>query len=376
VLKKLADALLVTAFLAVLCLPLADSLFSLDPAPPTTERRQLAQWPAFSLSVDYMRELWNSLADYGDFFGFRNTLIRWHNRLELSLWKKQILTGGDVLLGREGWLFLGWPESVDDWRNAFPLSEAELEAMRRTIEARRDRLEEQGCQYLLVIVPNKATVYPEYYPSGFQKLRSDSRLDQIVRFMLANSDVSLLDLRPALIEAKEIGELYYHTDTHWNSLGALVGFREMMDLLEEKVPDLPVPDLDNYVREEIQRAGDLARMLSLSDVLEESTSVLLSRGKAPVRTVRDGLGINPDGGYLYAVERDVASKLPHAVVLGDSFAQTLARFTPACFTRTVFVHGLRVEDFAFELIAQEQPDVVIQEAVERYAERALTERRQ
>ena len=71
-----ADLLVVVVFLAILWLPLADSLFSLDPAQKTTENRELAHFPSLSLSFDYIKELWRSARHYGDFFGFRNSLVR------------------------------------------------------------------------------------------------------------------------------------------------------------------------------------------------------------------------------------------------------------------------------------------------------------
>jgi len=359
-----ADLLVVAVFLAILWLPLADSLFLLDPAPKTTENRELTHFPSFSLSFNYIEKLWRSARHYGDFFGFRNSLVRWHNRLELDLWGKKLLTG-QVVRGNVGWLYLGWPEALVTWRNADLGTDMDLAAFKTTLEERRDWLLGQGIQYLFVVVPDKETVYPEFYPEGFEKLAIESRLDRLVSFLNRESDVHVLDLRTALLDAKGIGRVYYRTDTHWNDLGALVGTREIALALAAALPGISIPCLDDYEPVKSTYAGDLARMLSLSDILRED--VFRLRRLVPISAIvsREGLGANPQNGFLFAVDREDASGLPRAVVVGDSFAEGLTQFAPVCFRRTVFVYSPTFEAFASQLVAQERPDVVVQLIVER-----------
>jgi hypothetical protein len=359
-----ADLLVVVVFLAILWLPLADSLFSLDPAQKTTENRELAHFPSFSISFSYIKELWRSARHYGDFFGFRNSIVRWHNRLELDLWGKKLLIG-QVVRGNAGWLYLGWPEALVTWRNADLCTDTDLATFKTTLEERRDWLLGQGIQFLFVVVPDKETIYPEFYPEGFEKLASKSRLDQLVSFLNRESDVHVLDLRGALLGTKGIGQLYYRTDTHWNDLGALVGTREIALALATALPSISIPRLDDYEPEKSTYAGDLARMLSLSDIFRED--VFRLRRLVPISAIvsREGLGTNPQDGFLFAVDREDASGLPRAVVVGDSFAEGLAQFASVCFGRAVFVYSPTFEAFAAQLVAQEKPDVVVHLIVER-----------
>ena len=55
--------------------------------------------------------------------------------------------------------------------------------------ARRDWLAERGIKYLVVVAPNKNTVYPEMLPGGFEKATDDSQLDQLLRYIKKNSIV-------------------------------------------------------------------------------------------------------------------------------------------------------------------------------------------
>jgi hypothetical protein len=48
-----------------------------------------------------------------------------------------------------------------------------------------------------VIVPNKATVYPEYLPDALTPPATPTDLDRLMRDRRAHSDVAVLDLRAA-----------------------------------------------------------------------------------------------------------------------------------------------------------------------------------
>ena len=72
-----------------------------------------------------------------------------------------------VIVGRENWLFIGHEtERVDELRyflGCNPLGEAALEQWLQVLTERQRWLEQRGIGYLLVIAPNKSTVYPENY---------------------------------------------------------------------------------------------------------------------------------------------------------------------------------------------------------------------
>ena len=83
--------------------------------------------------------------------------------------------------------------------------------------------------------------------------------------VVMHSDVKVLDLRPALIQGKAREQVYFKTDSHWNYLGATIGYDALIDAVKAQVPSVPavaasrppyVPGVDYY-------AGDLGRMMGL-----------------------------------------------------------------------------------------------------------------
>src|SRR5262249_28073941 len=135
---------------------------------------------------------------------------------QIALFKEHVAR--DVVLGRDGWLFYS-----GEGAGAEPFSgptgsftQQELIGYQRLLEQRRDWLAQRGVGYLFVVAPNKQSIYPEYLPPGCNLGPSQHRLDQFLAHMQQHSTVAVVDLRPALREAKRLAPTYFKTDTHWN----------------------------------------------------------------------------------------------------------------------------------------------------------------
>ena len=89
-----------------------------------------------------------------------------------------------------------------------------------------------------MIPPIKSTIYPELMPRGYNRLNNASLVDQFMAHMKANSNLTIIDLRGPLMDEKARHQIYYRTDTHWNNRGAYVGYREIMNVLCQWLPQL------------------------------------------------------------------------------------------------------------------------------------------
>src|SRR6267142_3240422 len=83
---RCTNILLVAIFMALLWLPMFDTLFGFDHSPAFNEKRLLAQYPQFKPGFDGLKKYFRGLeAYYNDHFGFRNQLIHWHIQLRMAL---------------------------------------------------------------------------------------------------------------------------------------------------------------------------------------------------------------------------------------------------------------------------------------------------
>jgi hypothetical protein len=238
------------------------------------------------------------------------------------------------------------------------------------LERRRDWLAGQGCDYLLVIVPEKSTIYPELMPANVPRFGQKTRLDQLVAYVEDNSDLQILDLREALLLGRSQRETYYRTDTHWNGWGAFIASERILLRLAERHPGIrPYAETDYWFREQERSGGDLARLLALGDVLTDQRILAVLR--VPTRAGEAPTGVAPEPnlgpwGQPQAWESSLEDA-PTVVVFSDSFGAALVPFLSEHFRRSLYLVRFGVDE---TVILRERPDIVVQELAERELQRA------
>jgi len=294
-------------------------------------------------------------AYYADYFHWRDWLIRASYSLRLNLLHESVFS--DVLLGEDGWMFYTGEGNMDDYQCARTFTPQQVQAVRANLEGIYADLAQRGIRFLVVIAPNKESIYPEFVPASVQRTAGDSRLDVWLAGM-QGSPVQVLDLRPAMWAGKAQNQVYYRTDTHWNTYGAYLAYLEMLKPLQADFPKMQPLAPEQFDQVEQQVSGDLARMLFTRPLIKEISLELLPRQRWQAQS------ISLDDNTM--VTEIPGSDLPRAVVFRDSFFNSLTQYVSENFSRVVYRSDSQVD---FDLIDQEQPDVVILEVAERYLDR-------
>lgn len=364
---NLVNTLLAILFSISISLPAMQKLitgkFANQPPTETWENRNLAELPNWEWSIPAIAAFPQRFeAYYNDRFGFRTTLIRWHNWVKL---RGLGVSGSEkVIIGKEGWLFYAHPYIIDEIRTKKSFTRDELQHWEQVLEQRRDWLAKQGIHYLFVIAPNKHTIYPEYLPDSLQRVEKESRLDQLITYLKDNSELAILDLRSPLLNAKKRDRIYHRTDSHWNKPGVFSAYQEIIKFLAVWFPELTAVPRSAFDTEVIYReGGDLANMLGLKDILQEEVLKFSPRFSPLARQVEPEIekaNLPRDRQPFASAIADAT--LPRAVMFHDSFALNLAPLLSEHFQRIIFLNQY---EFDAKIIQQERPDVVIQEMVER-----------
>jgi len=361
-------------FVAAIVAPVASQLLRVTPKVALQEDppRPLPD-PAASLNdlfqfFKILRRDW-----LGQTFGLRPLLVRWGNILDV-LWLHSSTPWGPVLAGKDGWLYLArerpYLNVMDDYRVTAKLTPQEVETWVAVFTARRDWLAKRGIPYMVVVVPNKANVYPEFIPGRFNRIHRHTKLDQMLA-ALTDAGVDAVDLRPAVLEAKNHGPGYYRTDSHWTPLGAFFGYARVVDRLKKYFPAMQPAPLENFtLTAKPGLQSGLPRMLALDGFYHEDEMFLTP--KIPFRAKEvAGENVLLNQYQPLAVFEVSDPALPRAVIFRDSFAQGMADFLKEHFSRTCLVWPYptdagRVREFDTETILKEKPDIVIDQFVERY----------
>ena len=358
--RGLLKRMLAFLFIAALLIPAVGAWRNWDPSGESHENRRLATRPSLPRNfkeATLYSDRW--LNFYRDHFGFRNTLIRGVALTRFHGFGAD--TDGRVLVGRDGWLFLradGDPNFIAS-RGLNPFTEDDLDAWQHVLEQRSAWLAARGIPLLIVIPPDKETVYPEYLPAEISPIRPPSRLDQLVEHLRrTHSPVHFLDLRAALMAAKSSGRLYFKTDTHWNDLGAYAAYRAIMQSVKELLPkwNIVTQPLSNFVPGKAPVIeGDLARMMDMSDQYPDEW-LSLTR-KVPFNVPPGAM--DPKG---IAVTDMHDPTLPRLVFYHDSFAIALAPMIGPNFDHVLWSFTYEIDP---KTIEREKPDLVIDEFLER-----------
>ena len=375
--RGIADRALIAAFVLSLMVP-ALVMLAARAGRPIQARVTTEPAPAFGPGLKKMIGYpWAYCAWFRDHFGLRRCLIRWHARMQMGVFN--VSSSKEVIVGKNGWLYYSGDNGteIDEYRCVNPFTEAELERARQALEARQTWLARRGIQFVFMVAPDKAEVCSEHLPQWLKRVGTQSRLDQLISYLRAHSTINVLDVRPALLAAKERRPVFYKTDTHWNEFGAFIAYQQLAQKLRASFPEYKPESLADYDLVEADRpGGDLARLLGMQDQIQEKVVRLCPLKPRQAQWLQQP--VNSEG-------RDVrfesitsscckSGEVPRAVVFRDSFAVALLEFLGEHVGHMTSVWSTV---FDLELIEREKPNVVIFELVQRRlrSKGALTETR-
>lgn len=343
---------MITALLVICLFPVWGRLLPGSGGSVTEENRVLSPFPGSETPLSQ----WPAALErwFEDRLAFRREAISFAFHFNLA----DITQAAE---GTDGWMYYLGDGSKDDMLRRAVLSLSEQDTLQAAQAETAARLAKAGAVYLVLICPDKQTIYPEYLPRTFQNVSGASRLDQLLPLLKAVPGVNVVDTREALLSAKGAKPLYFRTDTHWNDLGAWIACRASFPLLSKLLPAFrAVRDEEVSIGESTPAgSGDLARMLQKEGSPDYNVEVALSGFSGSSRTVPDS-GTGNRVTVVY--ENPDHPELPRAVMFIDSFGDRLRPFLPACFSRMVIVWSDHVR---MDIVEEEHPDIVIQEYVER-----------
>jgi hypothetical protein len=340
----------------------------------SAEKRRLSEPPEIKFDWQHIQKFFPEFeAFFNDHFGYREAFIRGYNRILHKYFNKSPVP--DVLFGKNGWLFLTKNRIIEDFLGFQPLSAEELKVIGENIRNKQNWLASKGIRYLFVVVPGKQTVYPEYLPDYISSRRGRSQLDQVADYLEDQPDLNFLDLRPALLKAKNRHRIYHKTDSHWNMRGAYAGYQKIMEELQRLFPQLNLAVKDyRETGTRAEKGGDLAVMIKKEESMREITPVFEIN---PQCSKLNKIKINnwdTSGVLEKAFYTECPTGQLKAIIFRDSFTILLVPFITDHFKKAIFLWKYYDQKIVEELLPDFRPDIVIEEMGERRLFRDATEK--
>ena len=351
--REYSSMVYAVAFVLLLALPLLFLPF-FDDSERSSEKRVPVAFPSPSNDFgDFPRgfEKW-----FEDHFGFRSAMIRFYrqSRFELGL----LDSVNNVVRGKDNWLYYsgdGRGDTIQAYTGANGFSESELDRLQLYFETWGKWLEGQGVTFLVLVAPDKVSLYPEFLPSRIEKSPYGTRVEGFLERM-SKSDFPIVFPLDELIEAK-IGEsqLYYKLDTHWNAKGAFVAYSALARELPESVR---LFEADIEFNSSVRSGGDLTNLLGIkSDWEDVAYTILLNQGDWATDVSNSDFAEN----RIHRFSGNDPT-LPTALVFHDSFMEPMKSMLARHFSESIFSPDKALNR---DLILELQPNFVIVESTER-----------
>lgn len=339
-------------------------VLKLDRLPQHTENRKLAEIPSLKFDIEILRKYPINLKNYfNDHFCFRNTFVKMNFLIRHNIFHES--PSRLVLLGKNGWYFLTDDRAIEDYRGITHFEEETLQGLAKSYENKREYLLKKGIRYILVLAPNKETIYGEWMPDYLFKIRNRSGLDEVTEYIKKNTSVDIIDLRITLFENKMREQLYLKTSSHWNEYAAFLAYREIMKPVSQWFPEAKADSLEEFTikREEI-RGSELTEMMGGADFFREQNVLLVPKKPRKARKV----DFHPSGTYKdpFAMELE-STYLPRVVVFRDCFFDNVIPYISEHTQYTKYYWQSWNPDTPIEdIINTVRPDIVIEEKIERF----------
>lgn len=351
--KKLP--LLVPGFALIILFVFLNSIYTIIPDKESHENRNMATVPI--PSVNNLFDFPDLLVQYtNDHFAFRNHLFSTHAYLRAKLLHGSALPN-DVIVGKNGWLFKNNPLAIQDMRRLSSLPEYSMQQMINVLNERIQWLQARGIKYYIVVPPHPERIYREFYPDRYAVVPNfgHDRLDYYKRYLKEHLRFDLIDPTDSLMKYKQLQDVFYSTDTHWNLFGAWVAYRTLMEHIKRDFPCLQPIELNQLtMTTSFNQRGDLAAMLGLENRMTRKEITMQLKDTSSTLTQSTTSDI-----VLRCINNEVIDRCGlKAMVFRDSYANYLLPYLNKHFKTCTYVWTY---NFMHEMIEEEKPDVVILE---------------
>ncbi|ABZ94455.1 Conserved hypothetical protein [Leptospira biflexa serovar Patoc strain 'Patoc 1 (Ames)'] len=247
-----------------------------------------------------------------------------------------------VVRGLEDWLYIFWGQSPNGRDYSFKKKEFEIHKI--GVEKLRQFCTHKGIKFYSAVVPEKFNIYPEYLkPDDFSTIKRDKYFK--IHEEYRKSKNPTIFFHEELFLTKPLRNVYYKTDTHWNSNGAFIASKKVISIIKQDFPNLSELRESDFDLVQVQSKGkDLGDFLSLGDYLK-------------------------DDEFLYISKKNEKGKVAdlHIVVIHDSYFYPMHTFFNQRFTKVDAFNFVQNENMdPLVNILNSKPDIVLFITLERH----------
>lgn len=365
--------ILIAIFFIIIFIPCLQTIVGDKTLISVAEKRSLAEFPSIPENFSQVQGFFPGLDQYlDDHFGFREWMVyRYQREVRKRFDDASNIT--EVIKGTNNWYFFTGNKMLEDFTGRNLRSDDELREWFRSYRDKKKWLEDRKIRYLLVVPPNKMSIYNEFVGEPWVNNQGISRLTQI-KNQLSDADSStLLDLAPALRQMNHLETLYFKSDTHWTPYGAFLAYQVIAETIESMFPDIQfkrdfsiTPIIKRRCEMKKDNCGELTDMLLDYESFNESFKKVEKFPKCAKRVpFHFNLSNLQEGHKEFYFQTNCQHGTLRAVVFRDSFLRDLEPYLSENFREVIYLWKDYDQDNIEEILSTFNPDIIIEEKVER-----------
>lgn len=372
--NRIFSIISISIFILVIAMPLI--FINKDPNKISiVENKKLATFPKLysvdgNLNTSFISEFENYISEN---IGFKQEAVVADIALEYKLFNK--IKVPNYIMGKDENLFYtSGGAGIDTYQGKNLLSEDRLYKLGQAYSNMQSYFESTGSVFYMMTIPDKEAIYPEYFPDEIKRFSSKTRIDLLVDYMKANTNVNVFNVKQALYDNKSKDMLYYknYDCTHWNMNGAFVGYTEIMKQVKQSFPDINFfikDDFDISTKETKGAMGRLRTFKSINDAMSLEDTIYnyyLKDGYHAklISDVPECITVEANDNFFHYVNKDNSS-MPKIFIIGDSYLYSfLLPILAESFSELYFTNFTTPQEI-MDLQNYINADVVLYEFVER-----------
>jgi|GEM_PF-309662 len=328
------------------------------------ENRTLASKPIFmSTNINEYPKKYEEY--FNDYLPFRNELVKLKNLNDIFVFKNII--SDIVLLGKAKWLFTKEVNLTEKYIGIekYNFTEKELEKAKNNLIHFRDELKKKNIDFIFMVCPDKQSIYFEYMPDYIKRKPTKNDTDIFVEYIKNNTDIKVVYPKEKLLKYKDKYQLYYKYDTHWNNLGAYIGYSELMKSLNIYVDNIDNVNIKSLSANErfnfggIYNYNDMANMFSLGKIKYYNDDKTYIISNYIIKNYETNYYISSEN---FSFNSKSYKSKNNIMIIRDSYTMGMLDYIATRFKQSEFIH---IDSFKNENITEYKPDIVVFESVEK-----------
>ena len=353
-------SILIPSVIAILGITGLNSIVHFLPDLKIKENRTMSDMPKLNPSTlfTYTEELSNHVSEH---FAFRNLFFFINSYFQSRVFNESALID-KVIMGNRGWFYYNDIGSLNDYRR---MSDIDSNLTRHIVSnflVRQQWLSSRGIKFYILVPPNKERIYPDFMPKRIKIIDGigHNSLDYLSKYFWEIGGIKLIDPSDSLLAARRRKDVYYKTDTHWNTFGGFKAYQKLMHEIVKDYPDMRVFNENEFLFSEVlNEEGDLSSMIGLN-ATNKRKEIMMRHKDTTIK-----LDYNIPSKMILKFSNIISG--PHQkrklLMFRDSFGSYLAPFFNLQFDEAVYVWNYI---FMHKLIEEEKPDIVVFESLQRF----------